>query len=112
MLIDKDHPSLSITCQCELLGLSRSGYYYRPQGLSDLDLALMHLIDEEYTRHPFYGSRRMRDWLKDQGSEAPSEQICFCLLYSAAAGSELIDLSGPSQYIREPHILAPTVCKN
>jgi putative transposase len=67
MLIDRDHPTLSITRQCELLGLSRSGYYYRPQGLSELDLALMHLIDEEYTRHPFYGSRRMRDWLRDQG---------------------------------------------
>jgi len=68
MLIDRDHPTLSISRQCELLGLSRSGYYFRPQGISELDLAIMHLIDEEYTRHPFYGSRRMRDWLEDQGN--------------------------------------------
>jgi len=31
------------------------------------NLALMRLIDEEYTRHPFYGSRKMRDWLQRQG---------------------------------------------
>ena len=67
MLVDRDHPSLSITRQCELLGLSRPGYYYSPQGISERDLAIMHLIDEEYTRHPFYGSRRMRDWLRGQG---------------------------------------------
>lgn len=66
MLIDRDHPSLSISRQCELLGLSRSGYYYRPQDISERDLAIMRLIDEEYTRHPFLGSRRMRDWLRDQ----------------------------------------------
>ena len=67
MLIDKEHPKLSIARQCELLGLSRSGYYYRPQEIRECDLAIMRLIDEEYTRHPFYGSRRMRDWLKNQG---------------------------------------------
>lgn len=31
------------------------------------NLELMRLIDEEYTRHPFYGSRKMRDWLQRQG---------------------------------------------
>ena len=67
MLVDRDHPSLSISRQCELLGVSKSGFYYRPQGISDRDLAIMRLIDEEYTRHPFYGSRRMRDWLRGQG---------------------------------------------
>jgi len=67
MLIDKDHASLSIARQCKLLGLSRSGYYYTPQGISEQDLTLMRLIDEEYTRHPFFGSRRLRDWLQDQG---------------------------------------------
>jgi putative transposase len=41
--------------QCELLGLSRSGYYYQPQGETTLNLHLMNLIDEQYTRMPFYG---------------------------------------------------------
>jgi len=67
MLVDSNHPTLSIAYQCDLLGLSRAGYYYRPKGLSEEDLLYMRLIDEEYTRHPFYGSRRLRDWLRDQG---------------------------------------------
>jgi len=67
MLVDSHHSTLSITRQCELLGLSRAGYYYSHQGISEQDLAIMSLIDEEYTRHPFYGSRRMRDWVRDQG---------------------------------------------
>ncbi len=67
MLVDRNYPRLSITRQCELLGLSRPGYYYSPQGISERDLSIMHLIDEEYTRHPFYGSRRMCDWIRDQG---------------------------------------------
>jgi putative transposase len=67
MLVDKSYPTLSIAHQCDLLGLSRSGYYYCPKGLSEEDLLYMRLIDEEYTRHPFYGSRRLRDWLRDQG---------------------------------------------
>jgi len=67
MLVERDHPNLSITRQCNLLGLSRPGYYYSPQGISERDLTIMRLIDKEYTRHPFYGSRRMRDWIRDQG---------------------------------------------
>lgn len=67
MLVEKCHPNISISRQCELLGLSRPGYYYKRQGISDRDLAIMRLIDEQYTRCPFYGSRRMRGWLSDQG---------------------------------------------
>ena len=57
--IDPAHPQLSILRQCELLGLPRASYY-RPAGAGDTveTLKLMRLIDEEYTRHPFYGSRR------------------------------------------------------
>ena len=62
---------IPVARQCELLGVSRSGYYYRRAGLSERDLRQMRMIDEEYTRHPFRGSRRMRDYLEDQG-----EQVC------------------------------------
>ena len=53
--------------QCELLDLNRSSYYLKPSEESDYNLNLMTLIDEEYTRHPFYGSRRMTAWLRNQG---------------------------------------------
>jgi putative transposase len=70
--IETDHPRLSISRQCKLIGLNRSCWYAwkNRQGCSRVDeynLALMRLIDEEYTRHPFYGSRKLTVWLKSQG---------------------------------------------
>jgi putative transposase len=66
-MIDPDHPKLSIVRQCELLGISRSGYYYEPALESPLNLMLMRLIDEKYTRFAFYGSPRMTAWLRREG---------------------------------------------
>ena len=45
--------------QCELLSLNRSGLYYRPAPISAEEVALKHAIDEIYTQHPYYGSRRI-----------------------------------------------------
>jgi putative transposase len=51
--VEPDHPQISISRQCELLGLSRSSYYYQPVGVSEEDLLLLRLLDEQYTRTPF-----------------------------------------------------------
>ncbi len=48
--------------QCALLGLSRSSYYYEPATESVENLALMALIDGEYTAHPFLGSQGLTAW--------------------------------------------------
>ena len=64
-MIDKDH-RLPVTRQCELLNLNRSTVYYQGAGVSDEDLALMRRIDEMHLQRPFYGSRRLRDWLQDE----------------------------------------------
>ena len=66
--IDPAHPQLSILRQCELLGLPRASYY-RPAGAGETaeNLGLMRLIDEEYTRHPFYGSRKLCAYLRRLG---------------------------------------------
>jgi len=53
--------------QCHLLGVARSGLSYQARGVSPLNLQLLRLLDEEYTRHPFYGSRRLQAWLQRQG---------------------------------------------
>jgi putative transposase len=58
---------LSVSRQCALLDLSRSSYYYEPATATAANLALMELIDREYTAHPFLGSRRMTLWLRQQG---------------------------------------------
>jgi putative transposase len=56
--------------QCDLLGLPRSSYYYEPAEASEEDLRLMRLIDEQYTRQPVFGSRRMTVWLREDCQEA------------------------------------------
>ena len=66
-LTDREHPSFSVARQCVLLGVSRSGLYYRPKGVSRVDLTLMQAMDRQYLEPPFYGSRRMKAWLERQG---------------------------------------------
>ena len=74
-MVEPGNRELSVTRQCELLGLPRSSYYYKASGLSERDLRQMRMIDEEYTRHPFRGSRGMRDYLEDQGEPACRDRV-------------------------------------
>jgi putative transposase len=74
-LVEPGHRELSVRRQCELLGLSRSALYYEPAGESPDNLRLMRLIDAEYTRHPFYGSRRMAAWLNEQGEAVNRKRV-------------------------------------
>ena len=66
-MIDPNHARLSITRQCRLVSISRSTFYYRGKGESPLNLKLMRLIDEQWLKTPFYGSRRMVRRLARQG---------------------------------------------
>ena len=61
--------------QCELLGVNRAGLYYEPVGESEENLLLMRLLDEQYTRAPFYGSRRMTAWLATVGHEVNRKRV-------------------------------------
>jgi putative transposase len=65
-LISPKKSKLSLSKQCELLGVGRSGWYYQPRGESAENLALMRALDELYTRWPFYGVRRMTIALQAQ----------------------------------------------
>ena len=64
-LVSRINTSISIIRQCELLGIHKSGLYYKPKGESDLNLELMRLMDEHYLEYPFKGARRMHTWLKE-----------------------------------------------
>jgi putative transposase len=66
-LLDWENSSISIARQCQLIGVSRSGLYYHPVPVSQENLDLMRLLDEEYTRHPFLGVIKMTNWLRGQG---------------------------------------------
>lgn len=54
---------ITLSRQCELLGLQRSTFYYQAVPESAANLLLMRRLDEEYLLHPFYGSRRMAVFL-------------------------------------------------
>jgi len=73
--VDRDHAEISVRRQCELLGIHRSSLYYEPVGESSENLRLMRLLDEQYTRAPFYGSRRMTEWLVTQGHAVNRKRV-------------------------------------
>lgn len=58
---------MPITRQCELLGLNRSGLYYKPRPAPAADLRLMRRIDEIHLEFPSYGARPIREQLVHEG---------------------------------------------
>ena len=74
-MIEADHPALSIGMQCRLLSISRSSFYYEPQGESELNLALMLLIDKQFLETPFYGVQQMAWHLRNQGHPVNVKRI-------------------------------------
>ena len=66
-MVNKNSKRLSVRKQCELLGISRSGVYYEPAQISEENLHYMNVIDEQYTKTPYYGSPKMTVFLRQQG---------------------------------------------
>ncbi len=74
-LIDCNNTDISILHQCELVGLNRSTYYLAPATESEENLRLMRLIDEQYLKTPFYGSRRMTAFLERRGEVVNRKRV-------------------------------------
>lgn len=76
-LIDSDYRELSIQRQCELIGLPCSSYYRKNKNVQESpeNLKIMRLIDEEYTRHPFYGTRKMKYYLNRLGFQINRKRV-------------------------------------
>lgn len=68
---------LALTRQCELAGVARSVVY--APGLAtkpdEQELTLLGLIDAAYTRHPFFGSRKMTVYLRGMGYRINRKRI-------------------------------------
>jgi len=73
--IEPEHPQISLSRQCELLGLARSSWYYQPAQESPQNERLMRLIDEQFTQTPFYGIRRMTAWLRTQNEPVNHKRV-------------------------------------
>ena len=95
-LVERGHPEISVRRQCELLGVNRSGLYYEPVGESEENLRLMRLLDEQYTRTPFYGSRKMAEWLATEGHAVNRKRV-----------SRLMELLGIEAVYPKPKLSQP-----
>jgi putative transposase len=73
--VDPHHEQVSVRRQCQLLGVNRAGLYYQPVDESVENLHLMRLLDEPYTRCPFYGVLRMTAWLRQQGHQVNAKRV-------------------------------------
>jgi putative transposase len=74
-LVEPDNEKISVLRQCQLLGLNRTGLYYRSRTESVEDGELMRLIDEQYTLTPFYGYRRMTHHLQSLGFRVNHKRV-------------------------------------
>lgn len=75
MIEREDNAVLSVRRQCELLELNRSSLYYEPMPMNPADIQLMNVIDEEFTKHPFFGVRGMAWRLRDLGNEVGRKRV-------------------------------------
>jgi len=66
---------LPVSRQCEIVGISRSSYYYRGTEENPFNLELMRLLDEQYLKTPWYGSRQMTRHLRRQGHGVNRKRI-------------------------------------
>lgn len=95
-MIDPGHRELSISRQCRLLAIRRSSFYYTPKPMNPEDLELMRLIDEQYLKTPFYGSRSMVRHFRRQGRKVNRKRI-----------QRLMRLMGIEAVYPKPHTSRP-----
>ena len=96
-MIDRGHKQLSLVRQCTLLNISRASVYYRPVSTRAEDLELMaRMMDRQYLKTPFYGSRRMKAWLLAEG-----------YLVSRSKVRRLMRLMGLEAIYRRPNTSKP-----
>jgi putative transposase len=89
--IDWNDPLLSVSRQCELVGLSRSSLYYPATTETELNQELMKKIKQQYEKTPFYGVVRMTRWLGEQGYQVNEKRV-----------RRLMDLMGLKAIYPEP----------
>ena len=95
-MIDRDDCGVSVRRQCELLGVSRSGFYYEPLPTDAEELAIMRRIDVLHLECPFYGSRKVCQQLQADGCQVNRKRI-----------QRLMRLMGLEALVPKPNTSAP-----
>ena len=91
--------TVAIVPQCVLAGVSRATVYAQQKArpVDESDLLLCQLIDEEFTRPPFYGSRKMVAFLKGQGQTVNRKRVQRLMRQIGRVGM------APGPNTRRPH---------
>lgn len=74
-MVDWEYKSISIKRQAELLAVNRTSLYYKPVGIAEEEVALMHAIDRIYTKWPTFGYRRITAKLREKGIVANRKRV-------------------------------------
>lgn len=119
-LLDREQPvssvqGLSIRAQTQLLGLNRSSLYYHRVPPSPEELWLKRRIDEIYTAHPFYGSRRIAVQLHKEGHAINRKTVAHHMremgLFGIAPGPNLSRGSKRASDSKYPYLLRGVVAQ-
>jgi putative transposase len=104
-LVNRTDETFSITKQCEILGLNRSGVYYKQFcEVDERELVILNAMDALYTQCPFYGYRRMAEALKRIGYEITQKQARRCM---RTLGLQVIYPKKKGNYGRHENIVYP-----
>ncbi|MBM3610929.1 MAG: IS3 family transposase [Alphaproteobacteria bacterium] len=74
-MINPRNKKLSVRQQCDLIGINRATYYLKPKGLTQEDLQIIRRMDEIFTEHPYYGTRRMACVLSKEGYKISRKRV-------------------------------------
>jgi putative transposase len=78
-MVERENERVPLRTQAHLLSLSRSSLYYKPAPPSEDEVKLKHQIDEIYTAHPTYGSRKIVHMLRREGWEVNRKRVQRCM---------------------------------
>lgn len=107
--IEPKNKRISITRQCQLLGISRTTVYRSVPLETEENLLLMNLIDQIYTRYPFFGSRQMCLFLRSQGYPVNRKRIQRLMQIMA------LEAIYPKRHLSQPnkeHRIYPYLLRN
>lgn len=100
---------ISLLKQCQLMGLSRSTAYYKPLPMKAEELELMKLIDRQYLKTPFYGSRSMAKHLRREGYKVNRKRIQRLM---RLMGLEAVYPKPKTSYPYKGHKIYPYLLRN
>ena len=106
-MLQYNDDGLTISRQCDLLNVPRATYYYKPIPESEYNLKIMHEIDRQYMETPYFGRRKMTEFLKQKGfaiNEKRVDRLMKVLNISAMYPKPKIRTTQPG-YVKFPYLL-------